>query len=237
MSKSQQNNLYAISGVKGSGKDLSSDILQYCLSVPKMFRQYWIYNIFDKLFPKKYKKIAFADPLKKMLSVLLNIPFDNFNNRNFKEDCIINIATLDYSLSAFSNEEDQLSDSKFNRLAKNLDPLLTQSNLTIRQLMQYFGTEVMRKFFGENVWINSTLKHASKNTIITDLRFKSEYNAVKSKGATVIFINRPGYTFGQHASEREMEDLLINNKYDVVINNNGSVKDLFDKIKNICNEN
>lgn len=236
MSLLKQNNLIAVSGVKGSGKDLCSDMLQYCLSVPKIFRQYWFYKMFNKVFPKRYKKIAFADPLKKMLSTLLNIPLDNFNNRNFKEDCVINIPTLDYSLSAFSNDDDKLSDSKFNRLARNLDPVLTQSNLTIRQLMQYFGTEVLRRFFGENVWINSTLKHASKNTIITDLRFKSEYNAVKSKNGIVIFINRPGYTFGQHASEREMEDLLINNKYDYIINNNGSAKDLFNKIKHICNE-
>lgn len=236
MSKSQQNNLYAVSGVKGSGKDLSSDILQYCLSVPKIFRQYWIYNTFGKIFPRKYKKIAFADPLKKMLSTLLNIPLDNFNNRNFKEDCVINISTLDYSLSAFSNDEDRLSDSKFNKLAKSLDPSLLNSNLTIRQLMQYFGTQIMRQFFGKDVWVNSTLKHAAKNTIITDLRFKSEYDAVKSKNGIVIFINRFGYTFGQHASEKEMEDLLLNSKYDFVIDNNGSIKDLFNKIKQICNE-
>ena len=233
MSQLKQNNLIAISGVKGSGKDTCSDMLQYCLSVPKIFRQYWIYKHFKKLFPKRYKNIAFADPLKGMLSILLNIPLENFNNRSFKEDCIINIPTLDYSIPTSSKCYEQLSDSKFNRLAKNLDPILSQSNLTVRQLMQYFGTQIMREFFGENIWINSTLKHASKNTIITDLRFKSEYNAVKSKNGIVLFIVRPGFTFGQHASEREMEDLLTSNRYDYIIYNNGSLKDLFNKLKHI----
>jgi uridine kinase len=36
----KSNKLIAISGVKSSGKDTSSKMLQYCLSVPKIFRQY-----------------------------------------------------------------------------------------------------------------------------------------------------------------------------------------------------
>lgn len=116
-----------------------------------MLRQYWIYKNFRKWISPKYKRLAFADPLKRMLATLLNVPVSKFNNRHFKEDCVINIPTLDYSLSAFNEESDILSDSKFNKLVKNLDPSLTQSNLTVRQLMQYFGTNVMHTFFGRNV--------------------------------------------------------------------------------------
>jgi len=76
--------LIAVSGVKGSGKDSVSSMLQYCLSVPKMFRQYFFYKSFKKWIKPKYKKIAFADPLKKMLSNLLNISLDKFYDRNFK---------------------------------------------------------------------------------------------------------------------------------------------------------
>ena len=225
--------LIAVSGVKGSGKDITSDMFQYCLSVPKPFRQYWIYKFFRKFIHLKYKKIAFADPLKGMLAVLLNIPVEKFNNREFKENYVINLNTLKVFPKANSNNT--ISDSRFTKLAKNLDLSLFEYDLTIRQLMQYFGTSIARTFFGENVWINSTLKLASKNIIISDLRFKNELEEVKKLKGICVYVNRPNYTFGQHASEREMEELLNNNKYDHVINNNGSIKDLFNKVKAICN--
>ena len=37
---------------------------------------------------------------------------------------------------------------------------------------------------------------------------------------------------GLHPSEQEVIDLLNNNKYDYIINNSGSLKDLFYKTKN-----
>ena len=223
--------LIAVSGVKGSGKDSVSSMLQYCLSVPKMFRQYFFYKNFRKWIKPKYKRIAFADSLKKMLSDLLNISLDKFYIREFKEGCIINISTLEGSWLG-----EKLSDSKFNKLVKQLDPSLMESNLSLRQLLQYFGTEIMQKYFGKRVWINSTMQNRSEYTIISDLRFIEEYNAVKEKKGVVIYINRPNYEFGQHASEREMKELLENDKYDFIIDNNGSIEDLFNQVKELVND-
>ena len=226
-------NLIAISGCKGAGKDLTTQMLQYCLSVPKIFRQYWIYDKFRKWVKPKYKRLAFADPLKRMLGILLNVPYYKFNNRKFKEDYIVNIPTLGYWVSAFTEDGDRMSDSKFNKLVKTLDPSLTQSNLTVRQLMQYFGTQVMQTYFGRNVWINSTLKHCTGPTIISDLRFKAEFNEVKLKDGIIIYVNRPGCEFGEHASEKEMEELLNSGVYDIIIDNDGTKEDLFNKVKQL----
>jgi hypothetical protein len=38
------NNIIAISGVKDSGKDTAAEMLQYCLSVPKILRQYCLFK-------------------------------------------------------------------------------------------------------------------------------------------------------------------------------------------------
>ena len=229
--QSTSNKLIAVSGVKGSGKDSVSSMLQYCLSVPKMFRQYFFYKYFRKWIKPKYKRIAFADPLKKMLSDLLNIDLGKFYIREFKENCIINIPTLQSDLLA-----EKLSDSKFNKLVKQLDPSLSETNLSLRQLLQYFGTEIMQKYFGKRVWINSTIQNCHKYTIISDLRFIEEYNAIKERNGIIIYINRPDHEFGQHASEREMKELLENNKYDFIINNDGSVEDLFNQVKELVND-
>lgn len=228
-------NLISISGTKGSGKDEVSKMIQYCLSVPKFLRQYWIYKKIGKLIPKRWKIIAFADPLKKMLAVLLNIPVEKFNDRAFKEDTCIDLDTLEYSLSAFTQDKHLLSDSKFTKLTKDLNTEILSYDLTIRQLMQYYGTTIMHTYFGKNVWINATLRNLSKYTIISDCRFKTEAIAIKKHKGIIIYINRPGCNFGKHQSEREMQDMLKNNVYDIIINNDGTLQDLFDNVKN-CTE-
>lgn len=227
------NKLIAVSGIRNSGKTQTADILQYCLSVPKFLRQYWIYKWFGKLFPKKWKVLAFADPLKKMLATLLNIPVEKFNDRAFKEDTCIDLNTLDYSLTAFTKDKQMLSDSKFSKMAKELNPDILHYDLTIRQLMQYFGTEICQTYFGKNVWINSTLQNAGKKTIISDCRFFSEAKAIKDKEGIIIYISRPGTSFGQHQSEKEMYQMLRKGVYDYQIENNGTIKDLFNKIKKL----
>ena len=218
--------LIAVSGVKGSGKNECSSMLQYCLSVPKIFRQYWLYKYFRKWIKK------FADPLKKMLSVLLNVPFERFNQRTFKEDYSVCVPTLDLMLTG----DYKISDSKFNKLVKQLDPELKNSNLTIRQLMQYFGTQIMQEYFGKRIWIYSTLRNSSKYTIISDLRFIEECKAVKERNGICIYVNRPGYGFGLHASELEMKELFEENQYDYVVENTGTLEDLFNEIKKLCND-
>ena len=230
--------LIAVSGVKGSGKDSVSSMLQYCLSVPKMFRRYWFYKHFRKWIKPKYKRLAFADPLKKMLSDLLNIPLENFYSRAFKEDYVITVSTLNVPQPRIVDDYlnldfNKLSDSKFNKMVKQLDPALLECNLSLRQLLQYFGTEIMQKYFGKRVWINSTLQDPSEYKLISDLRFIEEYNAVKERDGIIIYVNRPGYEFGQHASEREMKELLENNKYDFIIDNNSSIEDLFKQVKHV----
>ena len=228
-------NLIAFSGTKCSGKDTASKMLQYCLSVPKAFRQYWIYKRFNKLFHKSWNIIAFADTMKKMLAELLNVPADLFNNRDFKEKTFVNLNTLQliYNRPAYINT---LQDSKFNKLAKELDLNLLNYNLSIRQLMQYFATNVCRKYFGQNIWINSTLHRSKRKTIISDCRFFNEAQAIKNNNGKIIFISRKDIPFGQHQSEKEMEQMLNDGVFDYVIENNGSLKDLFNQIKSFTND-
>ena len=230
----KQNKLFAFSGTKGSGKDTASKMLQYCLSVPKIFRQYWIYKYFGKLFPKSWKITAFADIMKQMLSNLLNIPVNKFNDRTFKEKSYVCLDTLE--CSDYVNEAKTFSDVQFNKYAKELNKDIKKYHLTIRQLMQFFATNVMRTFFGNKVWINSTLRNASRNTIISDCRFINEANEIKLHGGKIIYIGTSNTNFGQHQSEKEMEWMLQNNMYNITVDNSGTLKDLFNKIKNIAND-
>ena len=225
-------NLIACSGVKGSGKDVAASMFQYCLSVPKIFRQYWLYKTIGKIVPKKWKILAFADPLKRMLAVLLNVPVEKFNDRTFKEEYCIDLNTLDYGLVSLQKDKKALSDSKFTKMAKELDKDILNYKLTIRQLLQYYGTNIMHSYFTKNVWINSTLRNAEDNTIIADCRFIAEAEAIKRNQGIIFYIDRPGIGFGQHQSEKEMQKMLQEGTYyNYIINNNGSIEDLFNQIR------
>jgi hypothetical protein len=96
--------------------------------------------------------------------------------------------------------------------------------------MQYFGTQVLQTYLGRRVWINSTLKRKYP-FIISDLRFIEEYNAVKELNGTVIYIKRDSAKPGTHQSEREVLDLYNQNKFDCIVDNNGTLSDLFNNLK------
>lgn len=229
------NYLIAISGIKGSGKDTVAHMLQYCLSVPKMFRQYWIYKKFGRYFKKCWKITAFASNLKKVLSIILHIPVKRFNNRSFKENYYIDLKTLDiYNVSNLPAKE-TLSDTIFAKKAKAFDPDIKEYLISIRQLMQLFGTEYCRRLFGPDVWVLSTLAGVTENTIVSDLRFVNEALEVKKRNGILIYIDR-GLEFGQHPSEKEMKLLYDNCHYDYVIRNNASLKDLFNSVKELVNK-
>ena len=72
------------------------------------------------------------------------------------------------------------------------------------------------------------------NWIITDVRFPNEVEAIEDKGGTVIRIERTPRSYGtefeiEHSSETALDDY----DFDYVINNNGSISDLIDKVRQI----
>lgn len=160
-----------------------------------------------------------------MLADFLNFDYKRFEDRDFKENTYINLQTLH-----IEKDPNKLNDRLFNRLLKSEDTLKDQT-LSIRQIMQYFGTEICQKYFGKEVWINTTL-NSSKNLIISDLRFKAEAEAVKKRSGFLIYISRKGTEVGNHASEKEVIELLNNREFDLVIRNDKDLKSLFYKLKN-----
>lgn len=225
-------NFIAIGGLKNSGKNEASRMLQYCLNAPKFLRNYWCYKLFSKVCIGKYKITSFAHPLKKTLSALLNISIENFENRDFKERTYIYFPKL--KITTHPNSAYVLSDNKFSKLIASKDfSFLKTHYITIRQLLQCFGTEIMRGYFGDNLWILATLLN-KKNIIISDLRFKVEAKAIKDNNGKLLYINRNICIPGNHASEREIIDLKESGEFDYIIDNNGTLKELFKNINKIC---
>lgn len=91
--------------------------------------------------------------------------------------------------------------------------LLPLLNKTPRQIWIDYATSV--RAIHPNVWIDLALQ---ENVIITDLRFKNEYDAIKAKNGITVKIVR----------STEVESLDVD--WDYIINNDGTLEDLNEKI-------
>jgi len=133
--------------------------------------------------------------------------------------------------------------------------------VTPRWIMQYWGTEVCRNNFHQDIWVASIenkLRQTSDNIVITDCRFTNELDAIKSAGGITVRVERgpkpewyddamalnkgPSHIgwalareslekFNIHASEYSSVGL----EYDHVIENNGTIDELYRKVDSIIN--
>tara|TARA_R110000796_G_scaffold1672_8_gene6909 strand:- start:141 stop:758 length:618 start_codon:yes stop_codon:yes gene_type:complete len=109
------------------------------------------------------------------------------------------------------------------------------NGLTPRKILQLLGTEAGRQIIHPNIWVNALFANFATNSkwIVTDVRFPNEANIIKEKGGIMIRINRPGtesHCGGQHLSETSLDAY---DKFDYVIENDGTVQDLIDKVKSL----
>ena len=127
----------------------------------------------------------------------------------------------------------------FHRENKEI-PIVTLGKKTYspRDLAQLEGTEYGRNVYGEDVWIKSLESHVSNITqkrsiiIVADIRFKNEADWVRKNGL-LVHVTRErkdelpdDYKF--HDSEKE---ITINQKHDIILNNNGTLDDLLFLVK------
>jgi len=123
--------------------------------------------------------------------------------------------------------------------------------MTYRDFLQKIGTEAMRNGLHENVWVNALFseyivlddtKRASMGNvidysdcsfpdwIITDLRFANEFDSVKQRRGITVRVTRPGLTFNNHISETALDNF----QFDYEIVNDGTLEDLYEKVKKLC---
>ena len=138
---------------------------------------------------------------------------------------------------------------------------LGMPDLTPRWVLQYWGTEVARKSFHDDIWIASLenkLRKTHDDIVISDCRFPNEIKAIKNSGGTVIrvvrgpepewyelaeIVNRgPTRNTKWRLSKTQLETYgihasetaWIGTKFDYVVDNNADGLDnLYKQIKNL----
>lgn len=99
----------------------------------------------------------------------------------------------------------------------------------VRRLLQVIGTEVGRDLLGPDVWVNMALAKIMQKGfyVITDVRFRNEVDMVRSVNGMLIKIVRPGVdSVNAHVSDAGLPDAY----FDVVIQNDGTIPELYEKV-------
>jgi len=138
---------------------------------------------------------------------------------------------------------------------------LKMPNLTPRWILQYWGTEVCRQGFHDDIWIASLenkLRSSKDDIVISDCRFPNEIKSIKNAGGIVVrvvrgeepdwyesalAVNRGPKHIGWALSKHKMEEYKIHasetawvgTKFDYVLDNNGSLDDLYKQVRDLIN--
>lgn len=136
-------------------------------------------------------------------------------------------------------------------------------HLTPRYILQQWGTEVCRKNFHDDIWIASLenkLRNSKDDVVISDCRFPNEIRAIKAAGGMVVRVVRgpepewydaavsvnrgPNGNSTWALSGRKLEQLgvhasetsWVGTKFDVVLDNNGTLDDLYQQVKRLVQD-
>ena len=191
-----------------------------------------------------WKNVKFADKLKECICLLTNCTREQLEDRDFKESYLgpewdRTIYKVVYGIkgefySESLNENDAIIDREFaaESLCDDARIEIRVERMTFRSLMQLFGSEVGRSLH-PNTWCNTVMQwyKDSDNWILSDTRYPNEAEAIKERGGLLIRINRKGYeNTGDHASETALDSYT---EFDYVIENDSTIEDLIEKVKNI----
>ena len=137
---------------------------------------------------------------------------------------------------------------------------LKMPELTPRWVLQHWGTEVCRHGFHDDIWIASLenkLRHSQDDVVISDCRFPNEIAAIKRAGGQVVRVVRGpepewydaalAFNRGENGNMRwatsksqlnklkihASETAWVGTKFDAVLDNNGSLDDLYLQIQQL----
>jgi hypothetical protein len=112
--------------------------------------------------------------------------------------------------------------------------------MTHREVMQVFGTDVMRDMWDKNIWVNTMRRRLKNSTadynLITDVRFPNEVDSIREQGAKIWLVDGPQRGDDAVKNDKHSSEMLhaCDIKYDVVIRNehDTTLDDLKAQIRN-----
>jgi len=140
---------------------------------------------------------------------------------------------------------------------------LDMPNLTPRWILQYWGTEVCRRGFNDDIWIaalENKLRNSQDHVVISDCRFPNEIASIRNAGGIVVRVVRgpepvwydaavsvnrgpdanPTWSLSKSQLERlkihASETAWVGTDFDYVLDNNGTIDNLYSQVRNIISQ-
>ncbi len=160
-------------------------------------------NEFSSFNFSNIKFYSFADPLKTFCMDVFGLTYEQCYGTEEQKNSLTNIRFRDLPQV---NEE--------------LDVECGEC-LTARRVLQYFGTDIVRRMCAD-AWVNATIskikRENPKVAIITDARFPNEILGIEQIGGKTIRLLRDVCENDSHPSEKALDDFQ-QNQYSCIINN------------------
>lgn len=251
MSKENHILYIGLNGYAGSGKDTVAKMLFHILnntssSKDEVYQDWkqsshkYKYATFE--FPKhpacRCTCMAFADPLKKVSSSIFAIDLDRFYNS--KANGYINISK-DFEYVETKPQHNIITAEEY----YSGGPASYQNSsedywMSIREVLVYVGTYMLQNDINKNVFINILRNNVKRliqrypsyqYVICTDVRFPQEIEFVRGHKGIMINIVRDNVEILLNKAEHSIEN--SQDEYDIVVENNGTLEELFDQLWDI----
>lgn len=176
--------LIGLKGLAGSGKDTVAN--------------YLIEN-------HKFTKIAFADPLKNILSIITGWPLEMIQG-------------------------DSPESRKFRETVVHPD-----FGMTCRKMLQMIGTELFRNQFNKDIWLKiakrTIINCPGNKVVISDVRFPNEAEMIQELGGYIFNIERPNEELLEVPSHSSEQLFSVTNE--IIVKNNTTIEDLYQTIEKL----
>lgn len=160
------------------------------------------------------KLYSFADDLKSFCINILGLKWEQCYGTNEEKDSLTHLKWQD-----MPNIVTELNANKNEDIFCPKPMVFYKSGqMTGREVMQYFGTNIVRKMYGP-AWAKSTIRRIKEEqpilAVITDGRFQDELDEVKSAGGKCIKLLRHPFE-----DEHDSEKISIKDEdFDAIIDN------------------
>lgn len=199
----------------------------------------------------------YAGKLKLIGSIILGVPVEKFEDREFKESYLPKEwdvfrcrftgkkhGTAQFGRN-FVTRAEAVSYEKNERMAlrwpKSITTCIKRERMKIREFMQRLGTEGIRVGLHQQTWVNAmysdyivnpNTQGTLPNWIITDTRFVNELKGATVRKAITIKVTRSetDSQSGTHLSETALDHIK---KWNYVVKNEGTIDDLKEQVRQI----
>jgi hypothetical protein len=263
--------IIGISGKIGSGKDTIGQIIQYMtrnhdlgLDVLAAIPPYTDAQLLEVLrgdVTSDWKIKKFADKLKECISIITGISREDLEKIEVKNSILSSDWNYWQAIGDYKSNRENNIEACVKTIKKYGNGFIEKGSITVRQLLQEFGTEACRNNVHPNFWVNALFSdyrysgkvdsieatasdggYYSKQTyneefpdwIITDMRFPNELNAIKDRGGITVRVERGIHPNNPSIAQNHISETALDNAtFDYTIDNNGSMADLIISVNKI----